>query len=127
SADQVREEVEHTNEVVAEITGSEPTTLRPPYGATNDTVATVAEELGMAQVAWDIATLDSQHHDPKQTVANAPETTEASNVLVHDCHDTPIEAVPDVNATLHEKAFTFVTASDLLGQTTTGEVYYQGR
>jgi len=127
SADQVREEVEHTNEVVAEVTGSEPTALRPPYGATNDTVAAVAEELGMAQVAWDIDTLDWQHHDPKQTVANAAEATAGSIVLVHDIHDTTIEAVPDVIETLREEGFTFVTVSDLLGQTTPGEVYYQGR
>ena len=125
SADQVREEVEHTNEVVAEITGSEPTALRPPYGATSDTVAGVAEELGMAQVAWDIDTLDWQHLDPQQTVANAAEATAGSIVLMHDIHDSTIESVPDVIETLREEGFTFVTVSDLLGQTTPGEVYYQ--
>lgn len=126
SAQAVREELQRTSAVVESITGVRPVLVRPPYGATSQTVAGVAAELGMAQAMWNIDTLDWQHRDPAQTVAAARQAGSGSIVLMHDIHPTTIEAVPSVITGLREAGFTFVTASDLLGQTEPGQTYRQG-
>lgn len=126
SEDAVREEVTRTNDVVAEITGVRPTLLRPPYGATNQAVTDVAASLDMAQAMWSIDTVDWQHHDPAQTVAQAGEADSGAIVLMHDVHATTVDAVPEVITRLRGEGFTFVTVSELLGQTTPGETYSQG-
>lgn len=123
----VREELQRTSDVVEGVTGVRPVLLRPPYGATSQTVAGVAAELGMAQAMWNIDTLDWQHRDPAQTVAAARQAGRGSIVLMHDIHPTTIQAVPAVITGLREAGFTFVTVSDLLGQTEPGQTYRQGQ
>ena len=64
SEEQVRLELSQTQDVIADVTGVTATKVRPPFGAggfegdIDPELATVAAELGLAIVAWDIGTVD---------------------------------------------------------------------
>ncbi|WP_394214845.1 polysaccharide deacetylase family protein [Brachybacterium vulturis] len=123
SEDALREEVVRTNEAIEEVTGSSPTLLRPPYGATGPTVARVAADLEMVQAMWDVDTRDWEHHDPARTLAAVGDASAGSMILMHDIHATTVDAVEDVIMALRGEGFGFATVSSLLGDVTAGAAY----
>src|SRR5688572_30827562 len=61
---EVRRELERTQDIIEEVTGVRPTKIRPPYGAggfrrsLDQELIKVAQELSLAIVTWDIDTED---------------------------------------------------------------------
>jgi peptidoglycan/xylan/chitin deacetylase (PgdA/CDA1 family) len=61
---EVRRELERTQDIIEEVTGVRPTKIRPPYGAggfrrsLDQELIEVAQELSLAVVTWDIDTED---------------------------------------------------------------------
>jgi peptidoglycan-N-acetylglucosamine deacetylase len=125
SAKEVRTQIESTNDLIEQATGSRPSLLRPPYGATNGQVAAVAKELGMAQINWDVDPEDWKDRNSEvvreRVLAN---TRNGSIVLSHDIHETTRDAYADIIDGLRDKGFTLVTVPELLGDIEPGEVYY---
>lgn len=64
SEQEVRRELERTQDIIEEVTGVRPTKIRPPYGAggfrrsLDQELIKVAQELSLAIVTWDIDTED---------------------------------------------------------------------
>ncbi|PDP84999.1 polysaccharide deacetylase [Glycomyces fuscus] len=113
SADEVRKDIERTNEAVREVTGSVPPTIRPPYGSLNGTVRRAVDQ---PLVLWDVDTLDWKSRDTDEVSAQALDNTvPGSVVLFHDIHETSVKAVPDVLAGLHRQGYHFVTVTDIFG------------
>lgn len=62
--EEVRRELERTQDIIEEVSGVRPTKIRPPYGAggfrghLDPELVRVAEELSLAIVTWDIDTED---------------------------------------------------------------------
>ena len=118
----VRDELARTNQAIAAATGSAPTTLRPPYGATDETVRAAAAAEGLAQVTWDVDTRDWEHRDPARTLEAVKKTTRrGSIILMHDVHETTIQAVPDVVAWLRSQGYRLVTVDQLVGRLQPGQ------
>jgi peptidoglycan-N-acetylglucosamine deacetylase len=70
---QVEAELQDTNDVVEQVTGTTPTRWRPPYGATNPAVEAAAEDVGLtSMVLWTV--------DPRDW-ADPPATTIRDRVL----------------------------------------------
>jgi len=70
---QVASELQRTNEVIEQATGTIPTQWRPPYGATNAAVQAAAEDVGLtSMVLWTV--------DPRDW-ADPPATTVRDRVL----------------------------------------------
>jgi peptidoglycan/xylan/chitin deacetylase (PgdA/CDA1 family) len=62
-----------------------PTCFRPPYGATNEDVLSVAEELGLEVVLWTVASLDTVHQEPDGIIASTLAIAAPGDVvLMHD-------------------------------------------
>lgn len=123
SGEAVKEDIERTNEAVREVTGSDPLTLRPPYGSLN---GTVRESVELPLVLWDVDTLDWQSRDTGAISEHAlTHSVPGSVVLFHDIHQTSVEAIPDVLEGLHEEGFHFVTVTEIFGEDalTAGQVY----
>jgi peptidoglycan-N-acetylglucosamine deacetylase len=125
SADEVRSQIEQTNDAIEEATGMRPTLLRPPYGAVNDRVKQVAGELGMALINWNVDPEDWKDRNSdtvrERVLAN---TRNGSIVLSHDIHETTRDAYADIIDGLREQGFTLVTVPELLGEVEPGELYY---
>ena len=120
-------ELEPTSKEIAAVTGRRPTLLRPPYGARNAAVDKVAKKLGMADILWDVDTLDWLHADAKRVRSVAVRSARrGSIILMHDVNRTTVAAVPGIIADLRRQGYTLVTVTDLLGgRTVPGRVYRQ--
>jgi len=126
SRGQIRSEISRTVAVIEEATGVAPTWFRPPYGATNDRVSAAARRAGLPQVHWSVDTLDWRDRDAGVVTRRALcETTAGSIVLMHDIHETTVEAVAPVVTGLRRKGFTLVSLADLLGSPEPGSVHYR--
>lgn len=126
-AAQVHDEITSSIRIVKQVTGARPTLLRPPYGETNATVAAQAKQAKVAQILWNVDTLDWKTRNTKKTIAAAlKQTKRGSILLLHDIHKTSVAAVPEIIEGLREAGYTFVTVSQLLGRTKPGRIYSHG-
>ena len=114
--DSIRSEIEAVNDLVEGATGVRPTLLRPPYGATNDTVAEVATSLGMAQILWNVDPEDWKDRDSAIVQQRVLDATGAGDiVLSHDIHETTRDAYPAIIDQLQAEGYVLVTVPELLG------------
>ncbi|QVJ02933.1 polysaccharide deacetylase family protein [Nocardiopsis eucommiae] len=113
SADRIRDDLARTDRAVAEVTGERPRSMRPPYGALDDTAR---EAIPHPMMLWDVDTLDWQHRDGDRMREIALDgVRDGSVVLFHDIHETTVEAVPELLDDLAERGYHFVTVSELFG------------
>jgi peptidoglycan/xylan/chitin deacetylase (PgdA/CDA1 family) len=122
-AEQVADEVDKTTAALA-TAGVVTDLMRPPYGATDDAVASAAADRGYAQVLWDVDTQDWLNLDVAVTTQRALEGARpGAIVLMHDIHPTTVQAVPGIIEALRAQGYTFVTVPQLLGAVRPGAVY----
>lgn len=109
----VAREVALTNQAIRSATGQVPKTIRPPYGASN---ATVAGAVGLPQVFWTVDTRDWENHNPDQILANVKQqATPRGIVLMHDTHQATAQSVERVITYLQAQGYRLVTISELNG------------
>ena len=100
--------------------------MRPPYGSTNHEVEAVTKQEGLAQIMWDVDTLDWRDRNAALVAKRCEEAKPGDIVLMHDIHPTTVEALPRLLDELDRKHFTYVTVSELIGSLTPGKAYHQG-
>jgi peptidoglycan-N-acetylglucosamine deacetylase len=127
SASQLRSDLRETNRVVTAVLGHRPHLLRPPYGARNRRVDSVAGQLGMSEILWNVDTLDWRYPDSRRLIKTVRRTARrGSIVLMHDAvNRSTITAMPAIIDQLQRRGFRLVTVSQLLGTTRAGHVYRQ--
>lgn len=93
---QMRDEIEHTDEVIAEYAGSQKI-FRPPYGHTNAIVRSVASQLGYRIVLWNVDTLDwNRNYQPSKWIQHGLEQIrlqQDSKILIHDTYNTTADSL----------------------------------
>ena len=128
SSEQVQKEISSTNNILQGITGVKPTTLRPPYGATNAAVQRVVSNLGMSSILWSVDTRDWADRNSNivcnRAISNA---RPGAIILMHDIHQTSVDAVPCILQNLSSQGYKFVTVDKLLGNLQSGHIYYSAR
>lgn len=109
----IAEDTRQTNQAIFDATGVEVEVMRPPYGATNNSVVTAVD---MPQILWSVDTEDWRHHD-SDYVANyvKDNASRGDIILMHDIHETSVEAVPEILESLTEDGYEIVTVEALLG------------
>ena len=109
----IEEEVKKTNDAIVAATGERPSVFRPPYG---DLDARVLTKLGMPAILWDVDTLDWEG-PPHETLVDrgANEAQAGSIILMHDIHDSTVDAVPEILTGLHDRGFVLVTVEQIFG------------
>lgn len=116
STAQLEHEIGDTQRVIQEVTGYTPRTIRPPYGATNDTVRAFSAGYGLHEVLWSVDPKDWQVHDStyvyNQIMATA---AEGQVILLHDIYGSSVDAAIRAIADLKARGFQFVTVSELFG------------
>ncbi|MEV6020724.1 MULTISPECIES: polysaccharide deacetylase family protein [unclassified Streptomyces] len=112
---QIRDELRRTAQAISQITGTEPTLMRPPQGRTDDRVSKVSKELGMAQVLWTVTAKDYETDDAalitRRVLAGAGRD---GIILLHPLHQGTVPAMPSILKSLSKQGYTFVTVSQLL-------------
>ena len=124
----IRREIGGTRRTITRLTGTRPALFRPPYGATDRRVAVQARRLGLAQILWDVDTLDWRDRSSPTVARRAiGGLHRGAIILMHDSHPTTIDAVPRILRAAKAKGYTLVTVSELLGRTVPGKTYRRGR
>lgn len=113
SVEGIKQEITATNQAIEKITHQKPTLMRPPYGAIN---ATVQAAVGMKEIMWTVDTLDWQSHSTPAIMKKLKEQlTPGGIILMHDIHQTSVDALPSVLDYLKSQGYEVVTVSELYG------------
>ena len=131
SESEIKDQIMSTRAKIYELTGYDAKLMRPPYGAFNDSVKTVAKEVEVSLVNWSVDTLDWKYRDANTVYKTIMEKAyDGAIVLCHDLHKTTVDAMEKVIPSLIEKGYQLVTVSELLeakGKTVeAGKVYFNG-
>lgn len=110
----VVDELSRTNAAITDACGVWPVCVRPPYGATNDTVSAAIADSGHVEVHWSMDTADWQSRDPVAILGMVQEYAEDGDiVLMHDIHESTIDSIPSVIEYLRSQGFAFKTVSEI--------------
>ncbi len=111
AAEGIAMEINYTRDAVNSIVGQAPTMLRPPYGAVNEVVQSVA---GTPLVFWSVDTLDWQLKDA-QLIRNYVLNTvkDGDIVLMHDIYEATVQATIELIPLLQERGYQLVTVSEM--------------
>ena len=117
------EEIKKTQDLCFQLTGDEPSLVRPPYGARNETVKSAFESYGLTMILWDGDTEDwrySKKADGAQVVCDniirdaTANTGDGNIILIHDIHENSVKGLEMALKKLSKQGYQFVTVSDLL-------------
>lgn len=125
----IKDQIMSTRAKIYELTGYDAKLMRPPYGAYNDRVRSVAKNLSVSLINWSVDTLDWKNRDA-ETVYKCimKEADDGAIVLCHDLHKTTVDAMEKVIPALIDKGFQLVTVSELIRakgeKISAGKVYF---
>lgn len=107
-----KQELIKTNQVIEEITGSQVSFVRPPYGSWDKSFE---KELNMFPVLWTIDPLDWCTDDAGCIATRILEKAgDGEIILMHDYYKTSVDAALEVIDVLQKEGYTFVTVEELL-------------
>ena len=116
SVDQIAGEIDRTNDAIKQATGVTPTVMRPPYGAVNSAVLEQLRLRGMSSILWSVDTRDWADRNSEIVCSRAVAGAHpGAIILMHDIHQTSVNAVPCILNALKQQGYSFVTVQGLLG------------
>ena len=93
---QVTSQITQTQTILKNITGTAPKLFRPPHGATNTTIGSVATANGLKQIIWDVDTQDWNGATTAAIVSKVSTAKAGQVVLMHDGYATTRAAIPQI-------------------------------
>jgi peptidoglycan/xylan/chitin deacetylase (PgdA/CDA1 family) len=120
SSTKVDDELSRTSDIIQQLTGIRPQTMRPPYGAMNQRVQRqILDKHGMHIILWSVDPKDWKKPNVntirQRMVAGA---SPGGIILAHDIHPGTIQAIPYVIRDLKVLGYKFVTIQELLAANT---------
>lgn len=113
TADRIREELSRTSRLVGGCSF-----LRPPYGTYNETVTSVARELGLRLALWDVDTRDWESKNADAILAQLKRQVKpGAIILLHDGgadRSATVEAVPRIIDWLLQNGYAIAPLKKLL-------------
>lgn len=118
----IETEIDQGSDTIAQITGSKPALLRPPYGSRNPTLFSVAKERNLPLVQWSLPAFDWTSQPAQQIVDRVlPITGNGDVLLFHDGdgrefgvdRSHTVKALPRIIDSLQKRGFRFVTISEM--------------
>lgn len=121
---QIASEIDRTNDAIKQATGVTPTILRPPYGAVNGAVLEQLRLRGMSSILWSVDTRDWADRNSDIVCSRAVAGARpGAIILMHDIHQTSVNAVPCILSALKQQGYSFVTVQGLIGNMAAGAGY----
>ncbi|CAB4882638.1 MAG: polysaccharide deacetylase family protein [Actinobacteria bacterium] len=110
-----RRQIADTTSLAEEVTGTKVQVFRPPYGARNAAIDSIISQLGLAEIIWDIDSLDSQGANYAGIAKNVIAGLKPGGIiLMHENRGQTIRALPYILPELAKKHLTAVTVPELL-------------
>lgn len=112
SLEQAKSQINDTTEALKKASGQDVHIMRPPYGGIN---ATIQGAVDQSFILWDVDTLDWKNRNTASIMKEVRKARPGSIILMHDVHQTSINALPSVLQYLTEQGFELVTIDELMG------------
>ncbi len=115
SAEEIKSNIAASNEKIKNITGTEPTLFRCPYGEYNDTVISTVSSMGMSAIQWDVDSLDWKGTAAADIADRVLKNVKSGSiVLFHNAAENTPEALPGIIEGLLADGYKIVPVSQLL-------------
>lgn len=117
SPERIKDELEKTEEVISSITGKRTTAMRPPYGASNETVIKVIKESNSVSILWSIDTLDWSKREVSSILKNVTDNLRPGDIiLMHSNGDKGVtaDALPFIIEAIKAKGYKISTLDKLV-------------
>ena len=112
SLEQAKSQINDTTEALKKASGQDVHIMRPPYGGIN---ATIQAAVDQSFILWDVDTLDWKNRNTASIMKEVRKVRPGSIILMHDVHQTSINALPTVLQYLTKQGFELVTIDELMG------------
>lgn len=117
SYDEIRGELERTDELLEDLTGRRPAVVRPPFGRINGALLQHVAIARQGVLLWDVRLREGDLDAPGNVAWVGENLRPGTIVLCHDAGSDNryigIQAIPGIVATARERGFEFVTASEM--------------
>ncbi|CUH96298.1 putative membrane protein [Propionispora sp. 2/2-37] len=113
----VREDIQKAHELIKEVTGAEPTLLRPPNGHYSQNSLKVTDELGYKTIIWNVDSLDWKNPGRDVIVERVMKRLKPGAIILMHASDTPVqtaEALPILLDKIKAEGYKIVTVGELL-------------
>ena len=110
--EQAKSQINDTTEVLKKASGQDVHIMRPPYGGINSAIQAAVSQ---SFILWDVDTFDWKNRNTASIMKEVQKTQSGSIILMHDIHQTSIDALPSVLQYLTEQGFELVTIDELMG------------
>lgn len=115
SASEIKSELETSISLIEELTGKDVKFFRPPYGAYNNTLIEVAENLDLVTIQWDVDTLDWKGLSGEEICTRVLNNVkEGSIILCHNNSDHILDALPLVLDRLQKQGYKIGSVGDIV-------------
>ena len=112
SPDEIKKEIDKTNEEIKAITGEAPKFFRPPFGRYNSDTLNYVD---MISVRWSKDTIDWKYEDEERLYRYLIKNAGDGEIfLMHDVEKTTVKGVLRAIETLQKQGYKFVRADELL-------------
>lgn len=112
SDEEIRAEIDDTDQAVLSATGQLPAVFRLPYGESNETVRALIHR---PIIRWDVDPLDWMDVSPAALAETVYGWARSGSIIIlHDIFATTIDAVRPMVENLKDRGYQFVTVSRLL-------------
>lgn len=115
SADEIKKNINTSNDKIEAVTGVRPTLFRCPYGEYNDTVIKTVNEMGLKAIQWDVDSLDWKGLSADEIKDRVLKNVKSGSiVLFHNAAENTPEALPSIIEALIADGYTIVPISQIL-------------
>lgn len=115
SPDQIISEINTCNDAIRDITGVQPTLIRVPYGAYNDTVISTLRAIDMEVIQWDVDSLDWKELSADEITDRVlGKVGNGSIILFHNAAKNTPEALPGIIEALQSQGYELMPVGELI-------------
>lgn len=112
---EIIEQIDKTNKIITNITGTTPKYMRVPYGSRNENVDEILKEKNLTDILWTVDSKDWKFQNVSKTYNYILKNFKGNDIiLMHDTFETSIKTAIKIVDKLLEKGYTFVTIDKFL-------------
>jgi len=110
------DELQQTDDAIAQAIGRKPRFFRPPYGVTTPHLANAIRSSSHRVVGWHVRPYDTQEsRSPNRIAQNILRKVKpGAIILLHDTHDRIVPVLEQLLPELYQRGYTLVTVAELI-------------
>ncbi len=115
SSEQIKQELESSIKLIKDITGKDVKLFRAPFGAYNNNLIDISEEMGLKTIQWDVDSLDWKGLSGEEICTRVLNNVRSGSIILfHNNSDHILEALPLVLDRLTKQGYKIGAVGDLI-------------